>query len=383
MSAPVITSVCPNPIPANTANIAITINGYFDSTCQVYFDGIQLYANVTPTQITLTYSSGNGPTVTIFVTAVDGTAELIVPVSAGRERAAPPAAAPAPPTIGILSSIKYTGTSFQTWLQFGLGMPATQYNLLPPCEGLGYSGALATNASALSTAVAAAANPGVIITFGGNVVASAMAQNNPHNVPFFSVIGNLSLDLSGATYLSGGVNLDTVAKNADRFNHLTNDLKIPASQIAFLSNPNSAMYIAEYNQWAALNPGGSFYTFNPLSLVPPIMTIQQGFDNVFQTFARNGGASVMLVSADPAFQDNKDALIAAANNSNKIVCYPLQTYNNNFGTLPAAGRFTIHGPKLARACFLMGQDVVSFLVTKTKMPLRVPLMLVNAGNDVS
>jgi hypothetical protein len=379
MTTPVITDITPHPIPANTADIQITISGYFDDTCLVWFNGNGVtIVSLTPYQIVVAYSSGAGPTnITVLVTGVDGTAQATLAVAAGAGHAARAAAA-AIPTVGILSSIRYNGTAFKTWFQFGLGMPSARYNFAI-YEQQGYQPAtLATEATALSNA-----NPAVIVTFGGNVVASAMAQNNPQNVPFFSVLGNLTPDLAGARLLSGGVNLDTVARNAARFNHLTNDLKIPASQIAFLSNPGSAMYLAEQAQWAALNPGGAFYQFNPLSLVPPIATVQQGFDNVFQTFARNGGATAMLVSADPAFQDNKDALIAAANNANKMVCYPLQTYNNNSGTLPATGRFAMHGPKLGRACFLMGQDVVSFLATGTRMALRVPPMLVNAGNDVS
>jgi len=380
MTVPIITGLKPSPIPPNTPNIHIAISGYFDNTCQVWFNGNGVsILSMTANQIIVTFSSGAGPAnITVLVTGVDGTAEATLAISANGGRAVR-AAALAAPTIGILSSIKYSGTSFQTWLQFGLGMPSAQYILLQPRENLGYQpGPLAANATALSNA-----NPAAIITFGGNIVASAMAQNNPNNFQFFSVIGNLTADLSGARYLSGGVNLDTVARNATRFNYLTNDLNIPASQIAFLSNPGSAMYLGEQAQWAALNPGGSFYQFNPLSLVAPITSVQEGFNSVFQSFARNAGASAMLVSADPAFQDNKDALIAAANNANKMVCYPLQTYNNNFGTLPAGGRVTMYGPKLARACFLLGQDVVSSLATGTKMALRVPAMLVNAGNDVS
>jgi hypothetical protein len=386
MTAPVITNINPNSnppstIPPNTANNAIVIDGYFDNTCQVWFNGSGVsITSLTPNQITVTYNSGAGPAnITVLVTGVDGSsAPATLAVSANGGRAHRAAAAAVTPSIGILSSIKYRNTPFQTWLQFGLGMLSSPYNFVIQ-DGLGYQpGPLATQAAALSNA-----NPAVIITFGGNVVASAMAQNNPNNVAFFSVIGNLTVDLSAARYLSGGVNLDTVGRNADRFNHLTNNLNIPSSEIAFLSNPGSAMYLTEQAQWAALNPGGAFYQFNPLSLVPPITTVQQGFDSVFQAFARNGGASVMLISADPAFQDNKDALIASANKANKMVCYPLQTYNNNSGTLPASGRFTMHGPKLGRACFLLGHDVVSFLVTNARMPLRVPPMLVNAGNDVS
>jgi hypothetical protein len=383
MTAPVITGFNPASIPPNTPNNQITISGYFDSTCLVWFNQISVgIVSSTANQIIVTYSSGAGPTnITVLITGVDGSTEAILPVSANGGHAhgarSAPAAAIATPTIGILSSIKYTGTIFQTWFQFGLGMPSAKY-AFTIYDNQGYQGQLATRAVALSNA-----NPAAIVTFGGNVVASAMAQNNPNNIPFFSVIGTLTADLAGARYLSGGVNLDTVARNADRFNHLTNDLNIPAGQIAFLSNPGSAMYFAEQAQWAALNPGAAFYQFNPLSFVAPITSVQQGFDSVFQSFARNGGASVLLVSADPAFQDNKDALIASANNANKMVCYPLQTYNNNSGTVPAAGRFAIHGPKLGRACFLLGKDVVNFLATGTKTALRVPPMLVNAGNDVS
>ena len=371
MPAPVITSINPNSvppgtIPPNTANNAIEINGYFDSTCQVWFNGNTVsISSSTATKINVSYSSGPGPaTIAVSVTGIDGTATATLTVTgSGGSRGSRGGAGGA---THYRNFVEYPILQYHfpdvasVWSRDDAGkMPgSTQYNFTI-YENLGYGtepgSPLAVNATNLSNA-----GPAAIITFGGNVAASTMAQYNPGNIPFFSVFGNLTADLAGARYLSGGVNLDTIARNADRFNHLTNDLNIPPSQIAFLSNPGSAMYYVEQAQWAALNPGGPFYQFNPLSFSPPIMSVQQGFDNIFQNFARNSGASAILVSADPAFQNNKSALIASANNSNKMVCYPLQTYNNNSGTLPAAGRVAIHGTKTRKSVLSAGTRCCKF-----------------------
>ena len=208
MPAPVITSINPNSvppgtIPPNTANNAIEINGYFDSTCQVWFNGNTVsISSSTATKINVSYSSGPGPaTIAVSVTGIDGTATATLTVTGGRAaHAAHAAALAAPPTIGILSSIQYSNTTFQTWLQYGLGMTpgkmpgSTQYNFTI-YENLGYGtepgSPLAVNATNLSNA-----GPAAIITFGGNVAASTMAQYNPGNIPFFSVFGNLTADLA-------------------------------------------------------------------------------------------------------------------------------------------------------------------------------------------
>jgi hypothetical protein len=385
MAAPIITQVTPPSVPINTTN-NITITGSnFDSSCTVWIDNGQcpVVPPITPSQIVATYTSDqySGPKNVVVFNSDGSSQTLTLQVTSGRGAVATTAsAAVASKNIGILSSIGFTGTIFETWFRLGLGQPSSVWPFVPnnPIqESIGYNTGALQNAAQNVLAV----NPDVIVTFGGNIVASAMVAKNSGDIPMFSVIGNLTPQLASAAY--GGINLDTVARNAERFNRLTKVLNIPASAICFLANPGSAMHYAEYAQWIALNPNGVFYPFSPLT-PGSSMTAQQGFDSIFQSFARNGAVSAMLVSADPSFQDFKDELISSANNVNKTVCYPLQTYYNNSGVQPVSGRSTIHGPKLARACFVLGQDVANFLVNGGKAPgFRVPAMHVDAGDDVS
>jgi hypothetical protein len=388
----------PGPITLNPTSFAqnavgpLQISGpNLDQSCQVWINGTNIPnpsynpANGQITaQVTMALTASAPASLPVYVTNKDGSSPdgVFLGVTQPGAGSVAAALAAAPLNIGILSSIQFTGTDFDRWFRLGLGLAPARWTYVLRENQKYDQGTLNGAATYLAT------HSDVIVTLGGNITALAMAAaldaNNPNEVKFFSVIGNLTSTLSGSDDLYGGVNLDTVARNAARFNHLTRDLNIPASQICFLTNPGSAMYSSELQQWNALNQNSTIYYFNPLT----VTDVQTGFNQQFQAFARDGALSIMLISADPSFQQYKNELIRAANGVNKKVCYPLQTYNNTSGTQPTPGRFVMHGPKLARACFFLGRDVADFLINGdnegyTKPGLRTPPILIDAGDDQS
>ena len=78
------------------------------------------------------------------------------------------------------------------------------------------------------------------------------------------------------------------------------------------------------------------------------MNVRKGLINAFD----NINTPAVIISADPFFQDNKEALIQAATASNKIVCYPLRNYLT--GKL-APTRSMVYGPSLHKAIEKMGE----------------------------
>jgi hypothetical protein len=215
----------------------------------------------------------------------------------------------------------------------------------------------------------------VIITFGGNVSALAAARNAKK--PFLSVFGNLTAEFTSGEstkeYCRGGINLDTVARTAERFYRLNQKLRIPASEICLLTNPFSAIGSAEEEQWRGIPQAGAIHR----------AADDNALRNAFAAFTADGSLSTMIVSADASFQMKKELLITLANGTGKRVCYPLHTYANVGGTTrPAPGRHWLHGPKLAKACFQLGRDAAMVLKDdKEKFPLRVPPMLLDANDD--
>ena len=179
----------------------------------------------------------------------------------------------------------------------------------------------------------------------------------------------------------GGVNLDTVVRNADRFNYLNQELNIPASQICLLSNPLSRMAYDEQAQWQQIYQAGRII---PAQVKVGDPGAINAINTAFNTFRDDGTLTTMIISADPAFQAMKQAIIIAANNSGKQVSYPLQTYSNLQGTArPTPGRHWLHGPKLARACLQLGRDAMTVLQDNSALDLRVPPLELNAPNDQS
>jgi hypothetical protein len=266
-----------------------------------------------------------------------------------------------PPGVGIISTIKYRGTTLEANFRRGVNNDSW-CDSAGPLDNRGY------DKKSLADAVRAFnSNPdvGVIVTVGG--VAPAIAASQDSAKPFLSLVGGTIAAFPGtiAGMFYGGITLETFAHNTERFNHLAGADGAPprhnfaASQICLLVNPDTACVIDEIGLWPSPPRGKIFKARNESEIV-----------QAFTEFHSDNGLGAIIVTADPIFQDHKDVLIAAANASNKHVCYPLQIYANAGGQhTPTPHRHTLHGPKLATAYCALGQKVATVIGNGTASTL--------------
>jgi hypothetical protein len=258
-----------------------------------------------------------------------------------------------PQGIGIISTIRYQGTDLETNFRRGVNNDGW-CDAADPLDNRGY------DKQSLAEAVICLNNNtdvGLIVTVGG--VAPAVAALQGSAKPFLSLVGGTIASFPGtiAGKFRGGVTLETFAHNNERFNHLTGaDGKPPhhnfaPSQICLLVNPDTACVVDEIGLWPSPPRGRIFKARNESEIV-----------QAFAAFQRDNTLGAIIVTADPIFQDHKDALIASANATNKHVCYPLQIYANPGGQhTPAPHRHTLHGPKLATAYYALGQKAAGVI----------------------
>ncbi len=179
---------------------------------------------------------------------------------------------------------------------------------------------------------------GLIITVGGNKVYDQAAIRATK--PFISLLGAAPATPDDFCY--GGYELRSYALNSDRVNLLTDPagLNFPRTKIVLLRNPNSSQSIAEVNDWRNNIHGGRI--------------LEAGADgtdeNNSSTFEAAfgsipSGSKAVVISADPFFQESMDELVAAANDSKKYICYPLQDYANAFDP-PEKDNAVAIGPSL-------------------------------------
>jgi hypothetical protein len=143
------------------------------------------------------------------------------------------------------------------------------------------------------------------------------------------------------------VNLYSLSNN--RISLITRHLGGDASDISLLYHTGSRVAQQELSNWRQTRqtlPGVG----NPPGAAVPI-NVRKDFSSVLSTLTTRA----VIVSADPYFQDNKEALIEAANKEPIFVCYPLTNYRNNNGIhKPSAGRTLLYGPRLEAAIGQMG-----------------------------
>jgi hypothetical protein len=188
---------------------------------------------------------------------------------------------------------------------------------------------------------------GLIVTVGGLVVyqaAETYAAANAGAKPFLSLVGGTPS--SPSSKFRGGVSLESYTTNPNRIQCLI-DKGYLESQICLFSNPNSAMQPTETGHWGGANPiqgttpgSNNFNTYQNAILSIPV------------------DVTAIVISADPYFYDSGDALIRAANNSNRYVCYPLLDYASVKGATPNSGSTTLYGPSLTYAYSVLGQRAV-------------------------
>jgi hypothetical protein len=373
MTRPRIDSLSQSTVPVNWQGNITIAGDYFTNPSFAKFDGTDCpTAFVDAQHVTATIDANiTGVSATLTLRVANNNDEISndvdFTVQGGAVGAAPPAAPAADAGFGIISSSQYTGTSLEKMFNLGTGRPALVKNVQQNQNYIGVNLRQAVMNCNQNNQVK------VIVTVGGNV--SALAAAKYSTKPFLSIFGNLTPEIYTSGFLRGGINLDTAARNAERFNHLTQDLGIPANQVCLLSHRDSAMAAAEQDQWTQIFHAGR------ILVAHDVQTIK----NAFQDFEDDGTLTTMIISADPFFQNVKQDIIVAANRSGKQVCYPLQAYSNLGGTArPAPGRHWLHGPKLARAYFELGRDAASVLKDdSTIFDIRTPPMLLDTSNDES
>jgi hypothetical protein len=259
-------------------------------------------------------------------------------------------------SIGIITSTKFSGRIREAFLK-GLrangweGDPGASPGSHPPVsillyeadgsydDGDGDSGKRKELYNAVS---AFDADPGVdlIIATGGLVSAHAAVKRSTHK-PFLVLFGTKpNFDLSSNPNYRGGVNLDMVAKDAERNAQLCSMSGIAdAKKVCLIWSSRSKMGRQEKKAW--VNDNGW----------PLAQEVKKNADSdIAAAFvkAKSSGAKGIVVSGDPYFTSHMNALVTAANSSRLKICYPFGVYANAIPA-PAAGSGIYLGPDLESA----------------------------------
>jgi len=132
--------------------------------------------------------------------------------------------------------------------------------------------------------------------------------------------------------------------------------------VSLIYHTGSPLVKSEIQLWTGGGDSGAwpkvtgFFDNGPGGAAIPFSS-KRGFANAFNSITTD----VIVISADPHFQENKDDLIQAANQSSKIVCYPYADYRNRGGThKPRPGMSYLYGPSLKDMIDQMGTIAGTF-----------------------
>jgi hypothetical protein len=176
------------------------------------------------------------------------------------------------------------------------------------------------------------------VTLGGLVAFNFALLHS--NTNFISLIGGtpqinghpFPTPIDGINFW-GAVSFESYVGNTARIQNLGKPPhNYQPGQITLLYNPNSLMHDIEIQNWPNNNvkPGG---------VDPNGNNSDQYYTSAFQAIT----TPAVVVSADPWFNQSKNALVDAANNSGLYVSYPLKTYKDA-NPKPKHNRATLHGP---------------------------------------
>jgi hypothetical protein len=250
--------------------------------------------------------------------------------------------------IGVVSSIAFTGTDYETQFLQGAGVAAVQSS-----DGDYDHHRMATAVQGYNDDP----NIGLIVSVGGLGTAMEVLANATK--PWIALIGAApgTFPSSQLTYFRGAVSVESYPYNTQRLQYLTQTKHIPLGNICLLFNPNSSCSAVETHDW-------------PSAASPPIAVGTYGsndttaFPAAFNSIPLN--VTVVVISGDPFFQDRKDDLITAANAwlsgsaTRQFVVYPCKEYKNGT-TKPTANKRICHGPSLKNAYNKLGQRAASVL----------------------
>jgi hypothetical protein len=274
-------------------------------------------------------------------------------------------------SIAIVSPI--STANFQQGFVAGLNNPqiALTWDDHDP-NGKVYGYGTKKNYKALSNAIASHDGlVGLIVTTGGNIAFRAAVDARLKTTPFISLVGEVPARRPDNFY--GGVALQSWLANDARISFLLGLGKgYVASDIGLFCNRRSAMHGDETTLWH-----GSEYYLTGGGGNNNASAFTNEFNNV------DDSIKALIISADPFFQDNKVALINAANawvgaKPGRSVCYPLANYKNVPGTTPVpAGTSYWFGPDLAGAYQTLG--AVAGLALSANGPVPFSFTQDNSG----
>jgi hypothetical protein len=270
------------------------------------------------------------------------------------------------PAIGYVTSGEYDGT-FKTNFLAGLaptwqGNPGPGQNVeIKPGAANGAYDAKGTKYQ-LNKHVARLCSDSdvkMIVAVGGLV--SAFAAMKYSTKPFLVMIGQLpasddfDLDPDDTFNFFGGINLATTAANAARHATVTALAACEPEQVFLVFNNNARMAKAERRAWKAHGwrsiAGG----------------VDADGDNDAEDFlpvlrrAKNRkGAKAFVISADPFFALQRNALVNAINTVDLPACYPAK-YFKDATPAPTPGRFKWLGPDLDEEYKNMGKKAGQLL----------------------
>ena len=218
--------------------------------------------------------------------------------------------------IGIVSSIVYD-TPMTTSFNAGLA-PLIPTQTPPPPSGQIYIPTPLDKLTYKTAAIEAAiqqfnsdSNVGLIVTFGGLVTWNV--ANQFATKPFISLIGDLMPNnpTPPSGKFIGAVTLGSLGADLAHINDLVNvKPKVTPPEIWLLYDPRTLMAPTEVNNWT----GGR--------AVPAT----NGINNPANFGADFANFKAVVISAAPYFIQHREELIAAANNTNLYLCYPLLRY---------------------------------------------------------
>jgi hypothetical protein len=215
-------------------------------------------------------------------------------------------------------------------------------------------------------------------TVAGGALPTNITPNTTYSVTGVAIgpPNRITLSLNGAPVNNTGANPGTGVlawAKPNRIEKMCNHFSLGSgSDISLLYHSTSGVADLEIAAWQ----GGTIISPGPPVVktgFPPAATgVAAGTGgpavpiNVNKSFADalDGiTTKAVIISADPYFQDNKEALIKAANESPLFVGYPLNDYRNRGGTHKPAGRGAlIYGPNLEEAINGMGTLAANVLL---------------------
>jgi hypothetical protein len=294
-------------------------------------------------------------------------------VISGRQKAATPT------TIGVVSSIKFTGQT----LQQNLESAVSNATFAPAKDQQGYKEGDLTK---LNKAVKDFNDRDLIVTVGGFVAYTAAVNNATTN--FMSLTGGIPT--SPPSNYKGGVSLESINTDPMIFNFLTtqNPIQLPPhnflpTEIGLFYNRNAQMDWStnptEVNAWNSLVGGATNQAFSGGRDGHGNNDKSQYAHDLAAITAANPNIKALAISADPYFQDTMEDLIQACNTwiaagALRYVCYPLQDYNNSH-TKPTKGNSALYGPDLDAAYQQLGQRVNLYLTQGITGPVPAAIFL--------